>query len=116
MIYNYQKLTFCVDQDSNTFNYRLLIVYLFKVFSNGHFGGLKQPSSQTRCILLLSNIPQGNIVGLATGASHIIRLRMSEEHQDGCIDPYQGITQLLFQERASFQVHGLDERVSSNET
>ena len=111
-----EELTFCVDQNSDTLDYRLLTVYLFKVFSNAHFGSLKHSSSQARCRLLLLDIPHGNTLRLTTSASDKISLGLSEENQHGCIDPYEGITQLLFQERSSFQVHGFDECVSSNET
>ena len=93
-----EELTFCVDQNSDTLDYRLLTVYLFKVLSNAHFGSLKHSSSQARCILLSFGIPHGNILRLTTSASDKISLGLSEKNQHGCIDPCEGIAQLLLQD------------------
>ena len=75
-----EELTFCVDQHSDAFDYRLLTVYLFNVSSNAHFGSLKYSSGQTRCILLLLGIKHGDMLRLTTGTSHEKPHGMSEKN------------------------------------
>lgn len=75
-----EELTFCIDQNSDAFDYRLLTVDLFKVSSNAHFGSLKYSSGQTRCILLLLGMTHGDMRSLTTGASHKIPHGMSEKN------------------------------------
>ena len=72
-----EELTFCVDQNSDAFDYRLLTVYLFKVSSNTHLGSLEYSSGQTRCIFLLLGMKHGGMYRLTTCASHKIPHGMS---------------------------------------